>query len=278
MPEDDSSHDFSTLSTEQLQQRLSSPTLPTEERDGLVEELSLRFAEELLADRGAPSASDPHSKTHSFEPPRVAKARPRAAAAASAQGNSGGHADGARASGVSSPIRPTGTGPNQQQTSLPSGPSRRGFRRSAAALVALATVALAAWVALTGLQPDDGSGGPGAGLVSDEPQMGPAGEVQVSWTAQGVFYTAVVDTNGQKGTATVTFVDPIEGVQRTVRQDLSFEEIDGEYAYQGSGPRDAVTDAYVDYSADIFYLEPTSTGWYFVEVCDEQGMCGPVAQ
>jgi hypothetical protein len=106
--------------------------------------------------------------------------------------------------------------------------------------------------------------------------LGPVGEAQVRWTVNGVTYTAAVQTDGEGGVADVTFVDPGQGIQVTVREDLWFDEIDGGFAYTGSDPRDAVTGGAVNYSPDIFYVEQTGSGWYFTQVCDEQGVCGEV--
>lgn len=146
-------------------------------------------------------------------------------------------------------------------------------------------VVLGSWGALTALSAvDNGSSptpgpipnpGPDDGPDPDPPSVGgPTGRAQVQWIALGVTYTAVVETDGTSGVADVTFIDN-QGIELTVREDLSFQEVDGGYAYIGSDPRDAITGGTVNYSPDIFHLEQTSTGWFFSEVCDVQGVCGP---
>jgi hypothetical protein len=77
---------LANLSAAEIEQRLQQPGLADEEQVALVEALSNRVAEELLADRGGSSPKEPAAGAHSFKPPPVTvpspQARPAAPAAA----------------------------------------------------------------------------------------------------------------------------------------------------------------------------------------------------
>lgn len=264
------------LTREDLERSLSSPTLEPGQRGALMEELSSRIAEEVLAGRDVTSPRELHSSSHSFEPRRVA----------------GGHsattdprAPGVVKQGEQWPREAIG----QAGTQVPARPSpgkaphiekpRHGFSRALAALAALVVVALGAWGAITALNTmGDDPNPPAPSPTPPEPTsvIGPVGEAQVQWSVLGVTYNAFVQTDGSGGVADVTFVDPGQGLQVTIREELSFGTADGGYAYTGSDPRDAVSGEAINYSPDTFYVTQTSAGWEFTQVCDEQDVCGPV--
>jgi hypothetical protein len=121
---------------------------------------------------------------------------------------------------------------------------------------------------------DSATGGGGEGTGS-----GPAGKVRVDWALEGVPYVATLETDGSRGLAEVTFVNPQTGDQVTVQEDLELERTGGTLHYTGSNPQDADTGAGLseaEYSPDVFYLQRTSGGWHFTKVCDLEGSrCAP---
>ena len=109
------------------------------------------------------------------------------------------------------------------------------------------------------------------------PSGGPTGQVVVSWSIESTAYQATLTTAGPTGTAVVTYTDPDDGVQRTVRQDVRLAGDGGQLAYVGSNPVDADTGApSTDYAPDIFLLTTNDEGKVSInQVCDTTGICSP---
>jgi hypothetical protein len=289
-----SSRPFDTdrLSTAELEERLRRPDLPDAEREALVEALSDRVAEELVAGRDTAAPTDPPTGTHSFEPPPVTRSQPRPRPAPV---------------GAPPPFPPPRSqdripAPAARRVPEPAGfgepedVPRKGFRRFFASFVALALVAGGAWVAITianrsGYGGDHGGDGSsevtsptvetvGTGEGSGGRQVpgsagGPVGTARVDWILEGVPYVAMLRTNGSSGTAEVAYVDPRTGQRTTVREALRFGRTDdGVFYYGGSNPRNAATaEPIADYSPDIFVLVRNTGGWSFTRVCDTSDRC-----
>jgi outer membrane biosynthesis protein TonB len=299
------------LSATEIEQRLQQPDLPDEERDALVEALSNRVTEELLAGRGAPSPKDPAAGTHSFEPPPVTvpppQTQPTTPTAAQRQPERPPPASppppqprrAAPKASQQQPNRLAGSRPDAPTRASRAGPAanaatdppRKGFSRSLASLLALLLVAGGAWVVITlvnnsNLNSGGGTGG-GVGTIDSDDTTdsatgggsggtgsGPAGKVRVDWVLEGVPYVATLETDGSSGVAEVTYVNPQTGDEITVREDLELERTGGAWHYTGSNPQDADTGASLsgsEYSPDVFYLQKNSGGWHFTKVCDLEG-------
>lgn len=234
------------LSQAQIEERLGQPGLSGDERDALVEELSNRLAEELVAGRGTPSPT-PQPRPQYFRPPQR-QPDPEAWGRSAA------------------PRQAPRIGPSDGSTDA----TRKGFSRSLASLLALFLVMGGAGVVITLLKASEGP----EPVNPVQSSAGPAGTTQVGWTLGGVAYIAKLETTGPAGVADVTFANPQSGLRLTVREDLRLERTDGEWRYTGDNPRDTVNGAPVpSYSPDIFWLRTDGTSWYFTRVCDTSGAC-----
>ncbi|HEU0013472.1 MAG TPA: hypothetical protein VFQ45_07295 [Longimicrobium sp.] len=101
------------------------------------------------------------------------------------------------------------------------------------------------------------------------------GSARLTWTTNAN-YVADLTTNGEQGTAHVTYVD---GYGSTIRvlQDLRLLQSGDLIYYAGSNPRDPNTgQAVSDYYPDNFRVEQVDGGWTFTQTCDSQPVCSPV--
>lgn len=109
--------------------------------------------------------------------------------------------------------------------------------------------------------------------------QGVTGKARLDWQATGTNYIATIETTGLTGVATVTYINPLNGTNSYVTEDLNLQEYQGVWFYVGSNPRDTITGVAesVQYSSDIFRLTQTSTGqWTIDAACDLQYQCGLV--
>ena len=99
---------------------------------------------------------------------------------------------------------------------------------------------------------------------------GTQGRVRVTWQQEGVVYTAVVVTNGTRGSAIVNYVDLLTGLPVGAEEDLELQRNAGGVFYVGANPRVPGTGVpHPFYTRDIFKLSSLPNGsWTISEVGD----------
>lgn len=104
------------------------------------------------------------------------------------------------------------------------------------------------------------------------------GATRFYWDLYGVRHHASWDTNGAAGWVRITYLDPSDGLQYEVDQELALVESEGMFVYQGLNPRYAGTSTpFPEYSPDAFRVAEFGPGeWTIDMACDDQGLCAPV--